>query len=535
MLFLPSVTARYVQESFDGLLVDTQEKKLALINSILRVDISIEDVKLNSITANEKTMVIQLERSKNSCDVSLGPSRIELLELIIERDARIEYVTKTLSEVGIALQQPSQNFFSISEEVADIEIVDSKNSPCEKTPRDFTYSSPLKESQAFEQKTDSSGNISKMNPTSLMSGLWNMLRSRKSFLETSSLLQSSRSPGQFSMASRLHSPNSQDSIIHRVSRKFSIPVNSRWNRELTPIKNSDSHRVKNQSIDFTSQLPELNLKAKGCIVYFIKSIGLNSLDIVSTKKVVSYNISTRETEIDFTSSSPQINAEKIVPFEEEKFVPISDTLLNFYEKEFVKNAEHLIEKNYSKITCINLHRHYLSKSADQKIVMASFRTIEQLRKLVNVVFSMRMDLNFKLLVNKLLHRSFDSIISNLEQLILCFFSYRNKEFKLNSYTTFLLKLFIHEIAMIHDEYQSIFSALYGVDADHIAESMTELSSPQHQCLREQFIELNRQHLPILPSNFNNISLANLILYTRESKFHSLISLRKEFEVELEDL
>ena len=89
--------------------------------------------------------------------------------------------------------------------------------------------------------------------------------------------------------------------------------------------------------------------------------------------------------------------------------------------------------------------------------------------------------------------------------------------------------------MIHDEYQSIFSALYGVDADHIAESMTELSSPQHQCLREQFIELNRQHLPILPSNFNNISLANLILYTRESKFHSLISLRKEFEVELEDL
>lgn len=535
MLFLPSVTARYVQESFDGLLVDVQEKKLALINSILRVDISIEDIKLNSIITNEKTLAIQLERTKSSCEASLGSARIELLELIIERDARIEYVTKTLSEVGISLQQPSQNFFSISEEVPDIEIVDSKNSPDEKPLREFSYTSPLKESQVFEQKTESFGSISKMSPMSLMSGLWNMLRTRKSFLETSSMLQASRSPGQFSIANRMSSPNSQDSIIHRVSKKFSIPVNSRWNRDQTPIKNRDSQKVKSQTINFNHRLPELNLKVEGQIVYYIKSIGLNSLDIVSNKKIVSYNISTRETEIDFTSSSSQINSEKVVPFEEEKFVPIPDQLLNYYEKEFVKNAEYLIEKNYSKITCINLHRHYLSKSGDEQITMNSFRTIEQLRKLVNLVFSMRMDLNFKLLVNKLLNRCFDSIISNLEQLILCFFSYRNKEFKLNSYTTFLLKLFIHEIALVHDEYQTLFLALYEFDADQLAESKTELSSLEHQCLREQFIELNRQHLPILPSNFNNISLANLILHTRESKFHSLISLRKEFEVELDDL
>jgi hypothetical protein len=535
MLFLPSVSARYLQESFDGLLVDVHERRLALINSILRVDIPITDVKINSITTNEKTLVIQLERFRNQPEEPARLSRVELLELVIERDARIESVTKTLAEVGISMQQPSQNFFSISEEVPDIEIVDSKQSPNEKPLREFTYSSPLKESMASEQKTDSSGNTSKLSPMSLMSGLWNILRTRKSFLESSSLLQSSRSPGQFSIASRMSTPNSQDSIIHRVSKKFAIPTNSRWNREHTPIKHRDSQTVKSQIINFNGNLPEFNLKSEDQIVYYIKSAGYNSFDLVTNIKIVSYNLSTQETEIDFTTSPSLANPFKAQPLEDDKRVPISDSLLEYFEKEFIKNAEYIIEKNYSKITCINLHRHFLSKSNGNEVAMGSFRTIEQLRRLVNLAYGIRMDLNFRLLINKLIHRSFESIINNLEQLILCFFSYRNKEFKLNSYTTFLLKLFIHEITLVYDEYQLLFTALHDSNAKQLAESKTELSSPIDICLREQFIELNRQHLPILPSNFNSISLANLITHTRESKFHALIALRSEFEVELEDL
>jgi hypothetical protein len=543
MIFLPSVSARYLQENFDGLLVDPKSKVISLVNTIASVEIGLGQISLVSVAHTETSLVVELEYRRTFAHDKLAFKQEEI-QITIEKNNNMDQAIKTLSNLGLSIQQPSQNFFSISEESPIVEIVTSPQISENKKVQEFSLNTPPhKEGPSSEQKEDSPSSQSKLGKFSMMSGLWNLMRNRKSTIESSSILQGQKQDSQtlsrFNLKSRPSLSTSTDSIIHRISKQFSVPMNLSWAREKNPIKNKDSLIVKRQELHFVPFGQQLKINPEPSeVVFYITDSGISPFEVIEEKQTSSYDIKTQETVAELIHSPRFMEVDMSEEPQKKKFVGIGNELLTFMEKEIVQKAELIIEKNYSKITCMNIFRDYASKNLEEAVTIRSFKTIEMIRRLMNIIFSIQMDFNVRVLFLKLVNRIADILIGNLEELVVSFFSYRNKDFKSNSYTTLLIKIFVNEIGAVSEEYIDLFLQIYDLNQSKSTKKTTNIfnySSDESEAFRRELVRINKKHISITEKNAEEMSAEDLITHIRDNKFDALFILRKELHQELEDL
>ena len=126
----------------------------------------------------------------------------------------------------------------------------------------------------------------------------------------------------------------------------------------------------------------------------------------------------------------------------------------------VKIGKKIISKEYATFTVSSIFRNFIHRKKNSTRVSFKFLGFfDKFRKLINMYLTVNFDMNSHLEFVKAFLDIFKLAMKEMEELVLGYFSYRNKDIKIGNFYVFLLRLFSYEIEMLISEFRQIFMEL----------------------------------------------------------------------------
>lgn len=209
---------------------------------------------------------------------------------------------------------------------------------------------------------------------------------------------------------------------------------------------------------------------------------------------------------------------------------ISEALSNRVGKSIVQNYQpETIERHYNEkvrpLLFQNSWRSNNQKKFRKEIQVEGFSITQELRRCCIVLFENKLNIKILELFLEPLIKTFDKMIIGLSDLVIHYFSFANRYFKLSKFTAFLMKIISEEIADMIEAYFEIFSTLL------LPNQRNRQTSEQNKFLKELWIILNMNVFETFEeqSDFIEKPLENLIEEVVRSKFKRLMIVNRIFQ------
>lgn len=197
-------------------------------------------------------------------------------------------------------------------------------------------------------------------------------------------------------------------------------------------------------------------------------------------------------------------------------------------------GEKVTRKEFSRSKINTLYKSLLNKEKSGNI---GFEFREKYKRLINMYLTNNFDFNVHFKFIRLFYALFRFAIKQFEDLIVSYFSFKNKHIKIDSFFVFLIKLFLSEISLLKKEFVSVFSELISSSNYCELTKDTTLQRRQNQLFKAfvRALEIEDKLFIKKDRDIKEKDLNVLLGFLRQREFKKLTFLEEEMIKELNKL